>query len=90
MKRVLLGRKNNQAYFTLRLAFGDAIVTLTPNKDTIFQKFQEVFKGMIDTIIEAPRLISIFAKKNYEQILLADNNNQNDKKTRVNTNIYSI
>ena len=79
MKRVLQGRKNNQAYFTLRLAFGDAIVTLTPNKDTIFQKFQEVFKGMIDTIIEAPRLISIFAKKNYEQILLADNTNQNDK-----------
>ena len=79
MKKELLARKNNQAYFTLRLAFGDAIVTLTPNKETIFQKFQEVFKGMIDTIIEAPRLISIFAKKNYEQILLIDAANANEK-----------
>jgi len=79
MNKILMSRKNNQAYFTLRLSFGDGNVALTPNKDTIFQKFGELFKGMIDTIIEAPRLISIFAKKNYEQILLVDTNNQNDK-----------
>ena len=79
MNKILLSRKNNQAYFTLRLSFGDGNVALTPNRDTIFQKFSELFKGMIDTIIEAPRLISIFSKKNYEQILLIDTQNQNDK-----------
>ena len=79
MNKILLSRKNNQAYFTLRLSFGDGVVALTPNKEVIFQKFQDLFKGMIDTIIEAPRLISIFSKKNYEQILLIDTQNEGDR-----------
>ena len=83
MNKILLSRKNNQAYFTLRLSFGDGNVALTPNRDTIFQKFSELFKGMIDTIIEAPRLISIFSKKNYKQILLIHIQNQNNKNNIV-------
>ena len=34
---------------------------------------------MIDIIIEAPRLISIFSQKNYQQILFIYNQNQNNK-----------
>lgn len=79
MKNELEGRKNNQAYFTLTLFFENAKLSLSPHREMMVQKFNEQFKGMIDTIIEAPRLISIFSKKNYEQILLVDSSNQNDK-----------
>ena len=79
MNRTLKSRKVNQAYFTLRLSFAEGEVALTPNLDIMTSKFKELFHGMIDTIIEAPRFISIFSKKNYEQILLVDPQNQNDK-----------
>ena len=79
MNKTLNSRKVNQAYFTLRLSFAEGEVALTPNLEIITSKFKELYHGMIDTIIEAPRFISIFSKKNYEQILLVDNQNQNDK-----------
>jgi hypothetical protein len=81
MDRTLKSRKVNQAYFTLRLSFAEGEVALTPNLDIMTSKFKELFHGMIDTIIEAPRFISIFSKKNYEQILLVDPQSQNDKNT---------
>ena len=79
MNKTLKNRKLNQAYFTLRLSFAEGEVALTPNLDIMTSKFKELFHGMIDTIIEAPRFISIFSKKNYEQILLVDPQSQNDK-----------
>ena len=79
MNKTLKSRKVNQAYFTLRLSFAEGEVALTPNLDIMTSKFKELFHGMIDTIIEAPRFISIFSKKNYEQILLVDPQSQNDK-----------
>jgi len=79
MNKTLLNRKLNQAFFTLRLSFAEGEVALTPNLEIMTSKFKELFHGMIDTIIEAPRFISIFSKKNYEQILLVDPQSQNDK-----------
>ena len=79
MNKTLNSRKVNQAYFTLRLSFAEGEVALTPNLEVITSKFNDLFRQIIDTIIEAPRFISIFSKKNYEQILLIDTQNQNDK-----------
>ena len=70
MNKTLNSRKVNQAYFTLRLSFAEGEVALTPNLDVITSKFNDLFRQIIDTIIEAPRFISIFSKKNYEQILI--------------------
>ncbi|MCQ2815625.1 MAG: hypothetical protein MJ252_00015 [archaeon] len=85
--------QQNQAYFVLDLNFVPIVpgepkqedniydgkgVILSPGQNIIQEKFEDLFRGMVEACTMAPRLSSFFPQKNYEQILQMDASN-NDK-----------
>ena len=67
-------------------------VNLIPNDKDIEDRFKGVFKYMIESIVDAPRFISMFHKKDYEAIfnndlMNKDNINMNDnERALIKTN----
>jgi len=59
---------NNTGIFTLFVTFPNSVVNLTPTDKDIEDHFKSLFKMMIDVIIESPRFVSIFCKKEYDQV----------------------
>ena len=59
---------NNTGIFTLFVTFPNAQTILTPTDKDIEEHFRNLFKMMIDVITETPRFISIFFKKEYDQV----------------------
>jgi len=63
---------NNTGIFTLTVSFPGGEVVMNPNDKDIEDHFKILFRLMIEAIIEAPRFISIFQKKDYENIFNLD------------------
>ena len=59
---------NNTGIFTLFVTFPNAQTIFTPTDKEIEEHFRNLFKLMIDVITETPRFISIFCKKEYDQV----------------------
>jgi len=62
-----------------------SFVTLTPTDVDIEDHFKSLFKMMIEVIIEIPRFISIFSKREYDQVF-----SLGEYSVNLNTNILQI
>jgi len=76
---------NNTGIFTLTVSFPGGEVIMNPNDKDIEDHFKVLFKLMIDAIVEAPRFISIFQKKDYENIFNLDGYSESSGANNNNT-----
>ncbi len=64
---------NNTGIFTLTVSFPGGEVIMNPNDKDIEDHFKILFRYMIEAIVEAPRFITIFQKKDFENIFNLEN-----------------
>lgn len=64
---------NNTGIFTLTVSFPGGEVIMNPNDKDIEDHFKFLFKLMTDAVVEAPRFVAIFQKKDYETVFNIDN-----------------
>jgi len=73
---------NNTGIFTLFVTFPNGLVTLTPSDKDIDDKFKWLYQLMVEVITSTPRFISIFCKREYDQVFSLGEYSTN---TNINT-----